>query len=97
MKAAVLLLSAALLLPSSSAFAALSGYWDSTKIIHAVLGRNEVGDALKQQPIESIVETDSGYRVKSRDCAVDVRVDRRNASKPGPGSFNLHVGHGRCH
>jgi hypothetical protein len=77
--------------------AALSGYWETSKTLHAILGRNDVADALKQQPIESIIATENGYRIKSRDCSVEVRVDRKQASKPGPGGFRIRVGHGRCH
>jgi hypothetical protein len=82
---------------TSTASAALSGYWETSKVLHAILGRNDVADALKQQPIESIMSTGSGYRIKSRDCSVDVRVDRKQASKPGLGGFRIHVGHSRCH
>ena len=82
---------------TGTASAALSGYWETSKTLHAILGRNDVADALKQQPIESITSTESGYRIKSRDCSVEVRVDRKQSSKPGPGGFRIHVGHTRCH
>lgn len=82
---------------TSTASAAPSGYWETSKTLHAILGRNDVADALRQQPIESITATESGYRIKSRDCSVDVRVDRKESSKPGPNGIRIHVGHSRCH
>lgn len=81
---------------SQPARAALSGYWESSKVLHAILGRNEVADALRQQPISSIETTRSGYRLKSRDCTVDVTVERQNTRRPGPGNMKIMVGNGRC-
>jgi len=81
---------------SGQAHAALSGYWDSSKILHSILGRNDVADSLKQQPVESITRTDSGYQIKSQSCAVDVTVERTLANTPGPSGFKIQVGPSRC-
>jgi hypothetical protein len=93
----ILIAAATIAALTGTASAALSGYWETSKTLHAILGRNGVADALKQQPIESITATETGYRIKSRDCTVDVRVDRKQSSKPGPSGFRIHVGHARCH
>jgi hypothetical protein len=81
---------------SGPATAALSGYWDSSKVLHALLGQSAVADALKQQPIRSITATESGYRIESRDCVVDVSVKRGKVDRPGPSAFQIQVGHGHC-
>lgn len=82
---------------SQPAQAALSGYWESSKVLHAILGRSDVADALRQQPISSIETIRSGYRLKSRDCVVDVRAEQRNMNRPGPNSVKIVVGQSRCH
>ncbi len=61
---------------AAPAFSAVSGYWSSSKVLHAILGESRVADALRQQPIEAISKTDSGYRVESRDCAREVTGER---------------------
>lgn len=76
--------------------AALSGYWESSKVLHALLGREDLADALKQQPISSIEATRTGYRIKSHDCTVDAIVERRGSRRPGPGGFVIRIGNGRC-
>lgn len=98
MKAIVLAatLTAALAAAATPVSAALSGYWDSAKVIHAILGSAQVADALRQQPVERIERTQDGYRLHSRDCRVDVRVTRTAADRPGPGSFGLGIGRGDC-
>lgn len=98
MKAIVLAatLAAALAAAATPVSAALSGYWDSAKVIHAILGSAQVADALRQQPVERIERTQDGYRLHSRHCRVDVRVTRTAADRPGPGSFGLGIGRGDC-
>lgn len=81
---------------SSRTQAALSGYWESSKILHAVLGDSNVADALKQQPIEFISRTQSGYTIKSRDCTVDVYVDQKTASNLGSGDWTVRIGKSDC-
>ena len=81
---------------ASPSMAALSGYWESSKEIHAILGSNDLADKLKQQPIMSIVETETGYRVQSRDCTVDVEVIHKMTKGPGPVPFDIRVGRGVC-
>ncbi|TKT79182.1 hypothetical protein [Aquamicrobium sp. LC103] len=83
-------------LVTSPASAALAGYYDSARVLHAVLGHDDVADALRQQPIATITQTEDGYRLESRDCAVEVVVHREAGSQPGPGSFRLDVGQGKC-
>lgn len=80
----------------SPALAALSGYWDSNKIISAILSEDSLGNALRQQPIERITRTPAGFRVESRDCAVEVAVTAIPADRPGPSRFTLTVGQGHC-
>lgn len=81
---------------ASPAAAALSGYWDSSKVIHAILGHDGVADALRQQPIESITRNETGYQIRSRDCRVDVAVDRMAPDGPGAARFSLTIGRGHC-
>lgn len=76
--------------------AALSGYWDSSKVLHALLGHDGLADGLRQQPIETITKTDQGYRVTSQDCTVDVTVTRTLPDRPGPTAFSLTVGQAQC-
>lgn len=76
--------------------AALSGYWDSSKVIHAILGNDRVADALGQQPIESITSIENGYQIASRDCRVEVQVNRIAPDRPGPARFSLQIGPGQC-
>lgn len=80
----------------SQASAALSGYWDSVKVIQAILGAEQTGDALRQQPVERIEEAPGGYVVSSRDCRATVKVTRTTPTKPGPTAFTLAIGKGRC-
>ncbi len=54
MKLGTMAIAAAVLISDNPASAALSGYWDSSKVIHAVLGRNVVADELRQQPLSHI-------------------------------------------
>ena len=84
------------LLAAGRTQAALSGYWETSGVLHAILGSGELADALKQQPIASIVATESGYRVESVDCKVEVRVDRQPGNRPGPGSFTFDIGTADC-
>lgn len=87
-----LIIASALMAPALPASAALSGYWDSSKILHAVLGDNRLADALKQQPIERIEKTAEGYEVSSRDCTVQVRVTSSVPDHPGPTRHTLSIG-----
>ncbi|QRZ13661.1 hypothetical protein JWJ88_19585 [Paracoccus methylovorus] len=87
---------AILAITAAPASAALSGYWDNSKIIHATLGNDMVADALKQQPVESITSTESGYQIQSQDCRVDVQVTRTAPDRPGPTRFSLKIGKGQC-
>lgn len=96
MKIIATAVTATCLLAASPSFAALSGYWDSSKVIHAILGNAKVADALKQQPIDSVTATTDGYRVASRNCHVDVRVQRTEPSRPAPAQFTLNIGRGQC-
>lgn len=91
-----LIIASALIAPALPASAALSGYWDSSKILHAVLGDNRLADALKQQPIERIEKTTEGYEVSSRDCMVQVRVVSRVPNHPGPTRHSISIGNGWC-
>ncbi len=81
---------------ASPAVAALSGYWQSSKVLHAILENPELADALRQQPIVSVAATDSGYRIRSRDCTVDVEVVDEKAKRPGPTPFTVKIGRGTC-
>lgn len=81
---------------ASPAMAALSGYWQSSKEIHAILGSNDVADALRQQPVVSIVDIGDGYRLQSRDCVVDVEIDRQEPGQPGALTFRIIVGKASC-
>ncbi|RJE89468.1 hypothetical protein [Paracoccus onubensis] len=76
--------------------AALSGYWDSSKVIHAILGNERVADALRQQPIESIISIENGYQIATQDCQVEVQVSRIAPDRPGPARFSLQIGPGQC-
>ncbi|WP_156933622.1 hypothetical protein [Paracoccus sp. J39] len=89
-------LAAGLAVQAMPASAALSGYWDSSKILHAILGDNRLADALKQQPIERIEKTAEGYEVSSRDCAVQVKVTSIAPDHPGPTRHTISIGKGRC-
>lgn len=84
------------LVVATPAFAAVSGYWDSSKVIHAILGNDRVADALRQQPIESVTSTENGYQIASQDCRVDVQVNRIAPDRPGPVRFSLNIGQGQC-
>jgi hypothetical protein len=92
----IIVAAATLAIAATPLSAALSGYWDSTKIIHAILGDDRVADALKQQPVDSIVRTEGGYQIESRDCHVDIRVNRIAPGRPGPTRFTLSIGGGQC-
>lgn len=89
-------LTAGLAMHGLPASAALSGYWESSKVLYQILGDANVADALKQQPIESITKTDAGYRLTSRNCAVDVRVTEMIPARPGPAKVTVRIGKGRC-
>lgn len=91
-----LIIASALMAPALPASAALSGYWDSSKILHAVLGDNRLDDSLKQQPIERIEKTTEGYEVSSWDCTVQVRVESSAPDHPGPTRHTISIGKGRC-
>ena len=91
-----LVAAAILAIAATPASAALSGYWDSSKVIHAILGNDRVADALRQQPIESIARTENGYQIRSQDCSVEVRVNRTAPDRPGPTRFSLSIGAGQC-
>ncbi|WP_323715650.1 hypothetical protein [Paracoccus aminovorans] len=91
-----LIVASALMAPALPAFAALSGYWDSTKILHAILGDKRLADALKQQPIERIEKTADGYEVSSQDCMVQVKVDSILPDHPGPTRHTIRIGKGHC-
>lgn len=91
-----LMVASALMAPAFPAFAALSGYWDSTKILHAILGDNRLADALKQQPIERIEKTANGYEVSGRDCTVQIKVDSVLPDHPGPTHHTISISKGRC-
>lgn len=92
----VVLLATALALPALPSAAALSGYWDSSKILHAMLGDNRLADALKQQPVERIEKTAEGYVVESRNCTVRVRVTSTPSDRPGPTRHSISIGAGTC-
>lgn len=96
MKRTILAATGFALIFAGQAHAALSGYWDSSKILHSILGRNDVANSLKQQPVESITRTDSGYQIKSHSCAVDVTVERILPNRPGPSGFKIRVGPSHC-
>lgn len=91
-----LIIASALIAPALPASAAVSGYWDSSKILHAVLGDNRLADSLKQQPIERIEKTAEGYEVSSRDCTVQVKVASRVPNHPGPTRHAISIGNGWC-
>lgn len=78
------------------ACAAVSGYWDSSKVLHAILGNGQVADALRQQPVQTITRIERGYRLSSQACTVDVTVTRTLPNRPGPTTFALSVGPGQC-
>ena len=86
----------AALLFAGEAHAALSGFWETSRVLHAILGSNELADSLKQQPVESIVSIDGGYQIKSHSCTVEVRVDRTPQDKPAPSTFQFTVGKSVC-
>lgn len=96
MKQIRLVLAAVALCSPLPAAAALSGYWDSAKVIHAILGSGDLADALRQLPIESITRTDAGYEVSGGDCRVQVRVTPSPSEHPGPAEFTFEVGSPSC-
>ena len=96
MKRIVVIALSAMAAGGGPAHAALSGYWESSKVLHAILGSNDLADALKQQPITSLTSTDEGYRIESQDCSVNVEVTRKEANRPGPGSFEIRIGAALC-
>lgn len=81
---------------SRPANAALNGFYDSARVLHAILGEARVADALRQQPIIFIDQIQNGYRLKSEACQVDVTVNRMIAARPGPTPFTLRIGKGKC-
>lgn len=89
-------LATVMILPALPAAAALSGYWDSAKILHAILGDNRLADALRQQPVERIEKTADGYAVSSRDCSVQVKVESVAPDRPGPTRHSIRIGKSRC-
>ncbi len=81
---------------AAPARAALSGYWDSVTVLQAVLADSRIGDALRQQPVEETLKTETGITLKSRDCEIAVVVTRIPAGKPGPDSFTFAPGTAHC-
>jgi hypothetical protein len=73
------ILAAALIaLTPTSAFAALSGFYDSAEQITTILGSSEVGDALRQAPIGKIENTGTRkdgareWQIRTQDCDLTV-------------------------
>lgn len=92
-----LIAAAAAIALTGPAAAATSGYWDSARVLHAILDSDQVADGLRQQPIHSISRTrDGGYVVQSENCSVGVSVARERASRPGRDDFSLRIARGRC-
>ncbi|MEP7456284.1 hypothetical protein [Phyllobacterium sp. SB3] len=76
--------------------AALSGFWDSSKALHAILGNNDVANALKQQPIETITKSGSGYTLTSHSCTVNVSVSRQAPNRPGQDRITIRMTREKC-
>lgn len=79
------------------AAAAVSGYWQSASELHAILGRNEVADALRQQPVEAATRVGPDiWELRSRDCSLRVTVETEAVSRPGKQPFRLRLGRASC-
>ena len=77
--------------------AAVSGYWQSASELQAILGRNELADALRQQPVEAVTRVAPDiWEVRSRDCSLRVTVEKEAVSRPGKQPFRLRLGRASC-
>lgn len=81
----------------SPAAAAVSGYWESASEIHAIMGRNDVADALRQQPIESVTRVAPDvWELRSRNCALRATVIKDPPTQTGKRQFQLRIGRAAC-
>ena len=91
------ILAAAVLLSltPTSAFAALSGYYDSAEQISTILNSNEVADALRQAPIGQI--SNSGTRkdgapewtIRTQECDLTVYLVPTPPAGPGMTTYSV--------
>jgi len=90
-------LAAVLLLTPTSAFAALSGYYDSAEQISVILGSGEVADALRQAPIGQL--TNAGTRadgaaewvIQTQNCDLTVYLVTEPPAGVGKTSYRLEL------
>ena len=91
----ILATAALLLLTPTSAFAALSGFYDSAEQIDTILGSTEVGDALRQAPIGQIGNTGTRadganeWTIRTQDCDLVVYLVPKPPEGPGMTTYSL--------
>lgn len=89
----ILAAAALLALTPTSAFAALSGFYDSAEQITAILSDSEIADALRQAPIGQIANTgtrDDGaheWQIRTQDCDLTVYLIPVAPSGPGKTTY----------
>lgn len=91
------ILAALLVLTPTSAFAALSGYYDSAEQIAMILGSSDVADAVRQAPIGQI--TNSGTRadgaaewmIRTQECDLTVYLVPEPPAGVGKTSYRLEL------
>lgn len=94
MKAAMAALAIAFAV-TTSANAALSGFYDSAEQIQLILGSAEIADALKQAPIGHIANTgtrDDGaieWEVRTQDCDLKVYLTSTPPQSPGKTTYAI--------
>lgn len=87
---------------SSSAQAALSGYYDSVERIGTILGNDQVADILRQQPIGAITNTGtrkdgaSEWTIRTQDCDLKVYLIPVLPEGIGKTSYKIDVPKGQC-
>lgn len=91
----ILAAAAVLLLTPTTAFAALSGFYDSAKQIDTILASTEVGDALRQAPIGQIGNTGTRadganeWTIRTQDCDLVVYLVPKPSDGPGMTIYSL--------
>jgi len=91
----------ALTLSTLPAFAALSGFYDSGEQIGLIIANSEIGDALRQAPIDQISRTGTRadgaheWTIKAQECSLKVYLVPEPPQGLGKTTYKLEVA-GSC-
>jgi hypothetical protein len=88
-----------LFLSTFNVYALLPPFYQSTKEIIAILNNSEVANKLGAgRSISEIIKTDTGYKVVTRECRLEIKVvysDRKDRMV-GPAEFKIELGELSC-